>query len=192
MTPTFQISMNTNHLLWNTVAMCWRDTKAITWRITGRIYCKLLPVFQFKSGRNWAGKRAYLGRLLRWMPFNNWWLVTSKLIHTVTASLWPIWPWTWHMQWLLPSDERPTTNQLIHTDYLLATGKSSWETLYMQQPLSLIIIVRNWQGVTIKFIKTVIFSKFLANFHVTSDWLLIWDSSLLNERPLLLMLMARR
>ena len=35
--------------------MCYRGVKATAWR-PNRLYCKLLSVFPFKSGRDWAGR----------------------------------------------------------------------------------------------------------------------------------------
>ena len=42
--------------------MCSRGVKDITWRKMEIFYSQLSSVFQFKSGRDWAGRRACLGR----------------------------------------------------------------------------------------------------------------------------------
>ena len=42
--------------------MCSRGGKDITWWKMERFYRQLSSVFEFKSGRDWAGRRACLGR----------------------------------------------------------------------------------------------------------------------------------
>ena len=42
--------------------MSSRGVEDITWRKIERFHRQLPSVFQFKSGRDWAGRRACLGR----------------------------------------------------------------------------------------------------------------------------------
>ena len=42
--------------------MCSRGVKEITWWKMERFHSQLSSVFQFKSGHDWAGRRACLGR----------------------------------------------------------------------------------------------------------------------------------
>ena len=57
-TPTLEISMKTNSLLRNSITVCSRGAKDITWWKMERYPSS---VFQFKSERDWAGRRACSG-----------------------------------------------------------------------------------------------------------------------------------